>query len=384
MPITDEAIKSLGVGPTELTPEERVQKLLETLDLPKAEEPKRFGRGKAFLAGLGDAFTAKATVRAGGTPPAIGASTLIRQRRLAGEEARRDNAEAARRDISNRLHIGLHLAKEDRRTKIAVEKIKVQAEIDKRQNTAEAGLRKAYIDKVIELGIDTGGLDLNTMETSAIKKLIDDHDPLEGFNATLENLPADMSPTNMRFNKDGSISFDLKKKGSEQAREFPAFLVKDMVDNGEEGVGQLFSDPATGELAEKVSASNRAKSRRNSADKILADIRKEALANDTDIRTGLPDLKNVAIAEVVLEVQDLGLQGANEEQIQKWYFEQVDLVVSAIERNKLSELDGTDIIEAVRQMISVKFGIQLPVRPNVPGIAPPDFSAKKSTGKGTS
>ncbi|KKK49465.1 hypothetical protein LCGC14_3134780, partial [marine sediment metagenome] len=75
--------------------------------------PKEFSRFKGALAGLGDAITAMATVRAGGTPPAIGASTVIRQQRLAGEKLRIREAEASKRDISNRLRIGAFLRKEE-------------------------------------------------------------------------------------------------------------------------------------------------------------------------------------------------------------------------------------------------------------------------------
>ena len=83
-----------------------VEDLLATLDLGQAPVRPRVGPIRGTFGALGDAFSAAAAVRAGGTPPRIGsfaATTLARQLDF---EERLGNFEAERRGVGNRIRIG--------------------------------------------------------------------------------------------------------------------------------------------------------------------------------------------------------------------------------------------------------------------------------------
>lgn len=83
-----------------------VEELLSRLRVDAPEPPPKIGPGRRILGSIGDALTAAATVRAGGTPPQIGtfAATVLQRQ----EDFKRRSAEAAAANqaLQRRIRLG--------------------------------------------------------------------------------------------------------------------------------------------------------------------------------------------------------------------------------------------------------------------------------------
>lgn len=364
MPITDEAIQSLGVGPTELTPEQRVQKLLETLDLPKAEEPKQFGRVKGSIAALGDALTAMASVRAGGRPPAIGVSTLIRQQRLRGEEARIRESDAARRDIGNRLRIGVFQQSEQRR---------VQAEDDaaNRAATAEADkVRRGQISRetfrsdmrkrIVDLGIDTGDTDLLTASDEVLKGFLDSHDPNQALELLLEGVPDDMEVVGINKNAKGGFSITTKpRKDSEGLSTSQLMtLAKNGVDISQLSKNKPLVD-ALDQLQEKANQEND----KDTSLRMLEGF--NDMLNNLNETSSDPD--NVFGADHTKDLLRMRSSDATDDEVIAFYNKKVDDVAILLEEGAISPEQADGIVLQLRQFVRIGWkSLELPAVPRRP------------------
>ena len=367
-----------GSQEPEQSAEERVQELLATLDLPTPEAPPKIGLGRNILGGVGDALTAMAAVKAGGAPPRIGQFAATKAARLTNFENRTAEAEAGRRDLSNRLRIREFERGEDRIFAEKQRKLADEAAVAKREADFEGNIRAALIDKAVALGIDFKGKSIAEVTIPELQDALSKHDPFAAVVAALGALPEGFSSSGFRINKDGSHSIDFKAAGSSKKPELPGGLLETLVERGEENLSQFFDDKETGKKVEAAATYFRGQAKQALAGELLEDIDRFYEDNSFDDFNN-PNSVNIGLAAATKQLRKFNAEKASTETVQKYYEGEVRETLALVEETIFTQDEAEDYLQQLRSAIRTGFDIPLPALafPNIPGLIPPDLGGEK-------
>ena len=342
-------------GPDDLT------SLLSQLETAPSPQPRQLNIGQAILGAISDALSARANVMAGGQPgQGPFAARLQRERDLFSLQ--QAEADAANRDLRNRIRIGTFETRQRTRAETTKQKIEAVSEVEKarirevaevakQQQQAETSLRKSYIDKILDLGIDTKDVDLLTTSTADLKGIIDKHDPTESFRAMISALPPDRQLGEVRFGKDGSISFQTKSKAD---KELPVGIISALITAGQDP-SAFIGDPQLAAASRKAAEANKGKLFEREADTFLEDVERVAGANETR-PDGTVDIINQAIASAASDIRIMAKAAASTQDLMDYYRNEADTAAELVKSNGWSEQDATDYLTRLRQLIKIRFG----------------------------
>lgn len=332
-----------------------VTQLLAGLEMaPQPEPPPELKTWQKVLGGLGDAIGAMAAVRSGGVAPPTGAFAAGQEQKRLDYEARAADAEAANRDMRNRIRLVGFEAGQKARTGADKARMKAEADEIKRTIDIEDDFRKSLRNKIVEKGIDTGDADLLTTSTADLKAILDAQDPTESLRSLVDTLPPDMELSRVHVNKDGSLSFEIGKKG--QGKELPAGVISALIKSGVDPSG-FIDDPQLAAAAKQAAEASKNKLLTGQADKFLDDVRRVASAQ-IETPTGEIDVVNQSIAAAAQELREMGAAGRTPEAVAAYYKAEADALGELVKAGDAgwSEQAATDYLTRLRQLIRVRFG----------------------------
>ncbi len=369
-----------STGPASVAPktdnsEELVKNLLSRLSTAPASPPPTVGAGRQIAGGLGDALSAMAAVRAGGAPPSIGRFAATTEGRQRDFERKQEAAAQRDRDIQNRLIIGEF--EDNRRIRIGREEAdrradkKVEADKVKRGLDTEANYRQQLRDKIIDLGIDTGGTNLLEASIDQLQEFVASHDPEEVLRLTLENIPDDRILGTITRHPNGTVSITTKTRDAGDNSPTPAQLLQ-LAQDGTD-VSSLTRDKTLAKIIQETAAKASGQFRKDEAEAYY----RGALRFVTESGTSVID---DTVFATVPDMQRLLEGNATPKDIHAYYKEEIGEVAGMLEEGKISPEEAQEIASILKENLRVGFPeVDLPSVefPAVPSPALPASSPKK-------
>jgi len=371
-----------------LSESERVEELLAGLEFATAPTQPRVGKTRNILGniagGLGDALIAAGNIRAGGQSRGRGP---FREERLARDQGRRVQAiraDAANRDLRNRVRIGAANSEAaERRAEIGAKgeveeaRIRARADIKQEEILAASKLKKQKLeidskfhgklmDELIDRGISTSGIDITT-PVSEIQKRLDAHDPDAKSRAMVSTLiEMGLGLESATVSKDGSLSVRVAKPKNPQHA-----LAESMIGSGQDP--RPFMPDATPEqrdLAFKASVVEDRRRRNEDADATLADVVQHSRENQFN-KFNEFDKSTTALGPAAAILLSMGNKNATDAEVKAFFMEKVTMLARVLEEQEAkgdedltpaeieklwTEVEANEFITELTNLIRMRFG----------------------------